>query len=58
MYVFAGREMLRRLVQEDIACSYVLINSAAYVMKEVLCVRWYFCLDMENMFSEIMCCKT
>ena len=33
----AGREMLRRLVQQGIPCSYVLISAAAYVMKEVLC---------------------
>ncbi|KAI0228007.1 Translation initiation factor eIF-2B subunit delta [Lamellibrachia satsuma] len=30
-----GREMLRRLVQQGIPCSYVLISAAAYVMKEV-----------------------
>jgi len=32
---FEGREMLQRLVRHGIHCSYVLINSVSYVMKEV-----------------------
>ena len=30
-----GREMLRRLVKANIKCSYVSINAASYVMREV-----------------------
>ena len=39
-----GREMLRRLVRHGIKCSYVLINVASYVMKEVQCTKSLLCI--------------
>jgi len=35
---FPGRESIKRLVEYDIECTYVLINAVSYIMKEVTCV--------------------
>ncbi len=35
MLVPLGREMLRRLVKHGISCSYVLVNTVSYAMKQV-----------------------
>lgn len=35
MLIVAGLECLRRLVEEGIQCSYILINAVSYIMKEV-----------------------
>lgn len=34
-----GRPLLRRLLSHGIACSYVLLNAASYIMPEVTKVR-------------------
>ena len=34
-----GRALLRRLLSHGIACSYVLLNSASYIMQEVTKVQ-------------------
>ena len=34
-----GRALLRRLLEHGIACSYVLLNAASYIMQEVTKAR-------------------
>ena len=33
--LIAGRKVLDSLIQNDIKCSYILINAVTYIMKEV-----------------------